>query len=81
MFINIMLGDIRQFYWCISTSFRVCSLQRFWFRPKGLGTTEDNDMVEYATMCALFGIKRVGSSRDAENRRMWSREAPEGCKI
>ena len=77
----IMLADIRQFYWQISTSFRVCSLQRFWFRPKGLGTTEDNDMVEYATMCALFGIKRVGSSRDAENRRMWSREAPEGCKI
>ena len=54
----IMLADIKQFYWCISTSYRVCSLQRFWFRPKGLGTSHENDMIEYASMSALFGASR-----------------------
>ena len=49
------LGDIIAFYWGISTSFRVASLQRFWFRPKGLGIIENNDMIEFATMSAQFG--------------------------
>ena len=51
----IFLADIIAFFWCISTSYRVASLQRFWFRKKGLGTTENNDMIEFASMSALFG--------------------------
>ena len=49
------LADIIAFYWGICTSFRVASLQRFWFRPKGLGTSENNDMIEFASMSAQFG--------------------------
>ena len=29
----------------------------------------------------IVNIEGVGSSRDVYNRRMWGREAPEGCKI
>ena len=60
----IMLADIKSFYWCISTSYKVCSLQRFWFRPKGLGSSHENDMIEYASMSALFGAS--SSPQNAE---------------
>ena len=51
----IFLGDIQAFFWQIAVSLQTASLQRFFWRMKGLGILDDNPLVELATLSSLFG--------------------------
>ena len=51
----IFLSDIQAFFWQIAVSLQTASLQRFFWRMKGLGVTKDNPLIELATLSSLFG--------------------------